>query len=795
MAPRTPTAELLAGIWAELLHVERVGVHDNFFELGGHSLLAMRLVSRLRQVFDSDLPFGVLFEHPTLMALAAHIAAPHHAAATAPASRRRESPADPPASFAQQRLFFLQQFDARGWAYNIPVALRLRGTLLPRALAQALSRIVERHESLRTRFALRGEQPVQLIDPPRPLPLPVVDLQDAPELAEGIGTSESRRPFDLLRGPALRAVLLRLAPEDHHLLLTLHHVIGDAWSLEVLGRELAALYPACCSGRTARLPELPLQYADYAVWQRQWLQGETLQRQLEYWRAPLAGAAALELPTRGPRPAVQSYAGARHPLQVPAALTDALRQLSRRAGSTLFMTLLAAWNVLLQRYSGQSDIVVGTPISGRSRAELEGLIGFFLNTLALRTDLSDNPSYLDLLARVRETALAAYAHQDLPFEKLVEELQPQRDLSRSPLFQAALVVLPEAPLQQWKMAGLLLDTHSIESGGAKFDLTLSLTETTAGLQGLLNYRTDLFEAGFIARMAAHFERLLEQVSTHPERRIGDLRLLSEAERHTQLIDWNDTAVALPELCVHELFELQAARTPDAIALCDQQQQLSYRQLQLQSEELAGRLRALGAGPETRVGLCLERSVEMLVATLAVLKAGAAYVPLDPTYPPERLRLLIADAGLALVLTRQCWRGRLPSDGPLLWMLDGPQPPPVPHPAPPRRPSPDTLAYLMYTSGSSGTPKAVAIPHRGIVRLVYGLPQLQLGPQDVFLHLAPPSFDAATFEIWACLLHGARLVVAPTGLSLEDIAHRLQQQGVSILWLTAGLFPHMGGGRL
>jgi amino acid adenylation domain-containing protein len=673
-------------------------------------------------------------------------------------------------------MFFLQQFAPESGEYNVPVSLRMRGPLRVAALKQALNRIVQRHEVLRTHFAMRDEQPVQVIEPALTLDLPVVDLRPLPypqDVEQRILARETRRPFDLLHGPLLRALLLRLGDEEHRLTLCLHHVASDAWSMDVLGRELAALYEASCTGRPAALPELPIQYADYALWQRDRLQGEVLEQQLQYWRATLANAPGLDLPTRGPRPTMQTHAGAWHLFRLSPDLTQALRQLTQREGVTLFITMLAAWNILLQRYSGQSDILVGTPISGRNRAELEGLIGLFLNTMVLRTDLSGNPTFLEFLARVRETALAAYAHQELPFEKLVQELQPQRDLSRAALFQVMLVVLPEAPLRRWRMAGLELEPARVDSTSVKFDLALSMNQDGGGMNSVLRYRNDLFEPSLIAAMAEHFERLLKQIAAHPEQRIGDLHLLSEAERHRQIVEWNDTASEhADESSVHELFEQQAERTPDAPAVLYERQQLSYCEINLRANQLAHYLRALGVGPEVRVAIHCRRNPSMVIAVLATLKAGGTYLPLDAAWPRERLAMMIDDAQPRVLLSESSLSGARPACAAHLVRLDSDFAlwSSYPNRNLPWRSSPQTAAYIIYTSGSTGRPKGVVIEHRQIRNYMLGVSERAAFPPAArYAMLQPLTVDSSATVLYAALCQGGCLQLIPESTATDAAA--------------------------
>ena len=545
-----------------------------------------------------------------------------------PRRATRESPL--PLSFSQQRLWFLDQYEPNSSVYNIPSALRLRRSLNIGALEQSLNEIIRRHESLRTTFSVVDGEAVQVIAPSSELSLAVVDLRDHPEgereeEARQLAREEAGRPFDLAQGPLFRSKLLRLDEDDYVLLLTMHHIGSDGWSMGVLHRELSVLYEAFSHGQPSPLADLPIQYADYAVWQREWLKGEVLDRQLSYWKKRLEGIpGVLNLPTDHPRPAVQSFRGKRQSIELSKELTQGLKALSRKEGVTLFMTLLAALQTLLYRYSGQEDIVVGSPIANRTRSEIEGLIGFFVNTLVLRTNFYGNPSFKELLARVREMALDAYAHQDLPFEKLVEELQPERSLSHSPLFQV-MFVLQNAPSTALTFEGLSASPVRIGAETAKFDLTLSMSETVEGLRGSLQYSTDLFDGATIARMSGHLQTLLEGIAANPDQRISQLPILTQAEKHQLLVEWNDTQRSYPgDKCIHELFEMQVEKTPDAVAVTFEDQQLTYREFNARANQLAHYLQQLGVGPEVLVGICMERSLEMVVALLGILKSGSAY---------------------------------------------------------------------------------------------------------------------------------------------------------------------------
>ncbi|HYH81345.1 MAG TPA: amino acid adenylation domain-containing protein, partial [Longimicrobium sp.] len=649
VAPRTATEEALAGIWREVLEVERVGVEENFFALGGHSLVAMRVVSRVRQAFAVELPMRAVFEAQTVAELAVRVdllRAPGGPAGVPPIVPVPRDGALP-LSFAQQRLWFLDQLEPGSAVYNVPVAVRVGGALEPAGLAWALTEEARRHEVLRTTFGTGADgEAVQVVHDPAPVRLPVVDLSAVDEgrrdaVVARLAGEEAARPFDLARGPVLRCTVLRLEPEDAVVLFTLHHIASDAWSSDLLVREVAALYGAWVRGEDARLPDLPVQYADYAVWQRRWLEGEVLDRQLAYWKARLAGApAVLELPTDRPRAAVTSARGGLAPFTLPGDMAAGLRALSRREGTTLFMTALAGVAALLARYGGEPDVVVGTPIANRSRAETEGLIGFFLNTLALRIDLSGDPTVRELLGRVRETALGAFAHQDLPFERMVGELGVERSLGHTPLFQAlftletAHAARDEVPPEP---GGLRLARLGTESGTAKFDLDIGMIDHGTHVSGVVEYRAGLFEPETIERMVGHLRVLLAEMAAAPGRRLSALEILPADERRRVVEEWNATARDYPTgLRVHDLFAAQAARTPDASALVFRGQTLAYAAVDARANRLAHHLRGLGVGPEARVGICLERTPELVVSLLAVLKAGGAYVPLDPAYPRERL---------------------------------------------------------------------------------------------------------------------------------------------------------------
>ena len=578
-------------------------------------------------------------------------------------------------------------------------------------------------------------------------------------------TAESRQSFDLAQGPLWSVKLLRLADEEHVFLLNMHHIVFDGWSFDVFFRELTALYTAFSTGKPSPLPALPLQYSDFALWQRMWLQGAILEAQLTYWKQQLGGnLPLLELPTDRPRPPLQSFRGACQSLVLPQHLTEALKALSRQEGVTLFMTLLAAFKTLLYRYTGQEDLLIGTPIAGRTRVETEALIGFFVNTLVLRTNMGGNPRFRELLGKVREVALDAYDHQDLPFEKLVDELLLERSPSHAPLVQV-MFALQNAPRPALKLPGLTLDQMDVESGTAKFDLTLSMRDTEQGLKGTVEYATDLFDHATISRMLGHFQTLLEGIVAHPEHRLADLPLLTEAERHQILVEWNDTTADYPQnTCLHELFETWAERTPDAVAVVCNEQQLTYSALNRRANQLAHYLRALGVGPEVCVGLCMERSLELVVGLLGILKAGGAYVPLDPAYPKERLAFMLSDTQVSVLVTQQKIVTHLPEHASRLVCLDTDWE----HIAlqseenPVSGVTPENLAYVMYTSGSTGTPKGVMIEQRQVLAFLYGFEHVAPGGEGcIGTAVCPCGFDVSVWECFSMLCFGGTLhIIVP-----------------------------------
>jgi len=780
-APRTPTEEIIAGIWARLLKIGGIGVHDDFFALGGQSLLATQVVARIRQSFSVELSLRALFEAPSVAQLAALVDAERDAGSrpsTPPLHRQtREGPL--PLSFAQQRLWFLDQLEPASALYNVPQLFRMRGLLRLDALRLSLTEVVHRHEILRTRFAVHNGEPVQLIASDPELPLTLVDIDSAePEMVlESLAKAEALRPFNLADGALIRATLWRLADDDHALLITLHHIVSDRWSMGVLADELSVLYGAFAEGRPSPLPALQTQYADYALWQRSWLHGPVLQEHLSYWKTQLAGAAAvLELPTNRPRPALQTFRGDTLARVLPPELVQRLTAFSQSEGVTLYMTLLAAFQLLLSRYSGQEDIVVGSPIANRGFAEIEPLIGFFVNTLALRTDLSGNPSFRDLLKRVKDTALGAYAHQDIPFEKLVEELQPTRNLSHHPLFQV-MFALQNAPLQTLEMPGLRLERLRVDTGTSMFDMSWFVVETPQGLLVRAEYNTDLFDRSTVARALEHFSNLLAGVVAEPDRSLSQFELLDDIERQRLLIDFNATRVEFAtDLCMQEPFERCAQQGPDAVALVCGAQQMTYGALNARANQLARFLRRRGVGPEELVAVCTTRGSDMLVAVLGILKAGGAYVPLDPAYPKSRLAAILQDSRARLVLTQRAVAAELPEYGGEILCLDESWSAIAAESDQDleRLAQPHNLAYVLFTSGSTGRPKGVSLEHRSAVtfmhwaRSVYSTAELA-----GVLFSTSLCFDLSIFEIFAPLSSGGKIIVAENALELPTLAARDQ----------------------
>lgn len=700
-----------------------------------------------------------------------------------------------PLSFSQERLWFLDQLDPNSPAYNIHSATRFQGSLNIKALEQSLSELMRRHESLRTTFSVIDGKPIQVIAEPTPFCLPLIDLSglkepDREREMQRLATAEAERPFDLSRGPLLRVHLIRLQEDDHLWVENIHHIISDDWSMKIFTQELAELYKAFSQGQPSPYSDLPLQYVDFAQWQREWLQGEVLDAQVEYWKKQLGGTLPiLQLPTDRPRPANQNYRGTHERFLIPGPLYNALRGVGDKEGVTLFMLVLAAFNTLLYRYSGQDDIIVGSPIAGRNQVETEKIIGFFLNTLVLRTDLSGNPTFRQLLSRVREVCLGAYAHQEIPFEPLLEQLRVKRDLSRTPLFQTMLVLLNTpvaAPRPTAETMGLTFIPVKIDNGTTKFDLSLTMTETANGIDSVLDYNVDLFDAPTIRRLIGHFLTLLEGIAQNPNQRIADLPLLKEAEQTQLLLEWNETLADYPaDACLYHLIEAQVERTPEATAVRIEDERLTYRELNEKANQLAHHLRTLGVGPEIPVGICMERSLELIVGLLGILKAGGTYVPLDPVYSKERISFALDDAGISILLTQQRLVESLPEHSALTICLDTEwdaiAQQSVNNPASGARP--ENVALVLYTSGSTGKPKGAMLTHGNLVNYTEAANiAYAIGPEDNILQFGSISFDLSAEEIFPCLSRGATLVLR-TDSMLDSAAACFQKcndWGITVL---------------
>ncbi|MGH3823001.1 MAG: amino acid adenylation domain-containing protein, partial [Pseudonocardiaceae bacterium] len=793
VAPRTATERIMAELWAQVLGLERVGVHDNFFELGGDSILSIQVMSRVRVACGVEISPRMLFVDPTVAGLAAAVAG--SAACALPAIPVADRVGELPLSFAQQRLWFLDQFAPGGSGYVTAFAARLRGELDLAALTGAWSAVVARHESLRTTFETIQGRGVQVVHPPAPVSLPVWDLSELPaaqlqQKLEEVLAAQTSAGFDLAAGPLLRVGVVRLDAGEHVLTVVMHHIITDGWSFGVLMAELSEFYNTTLTGQAPQLPELTVQYVDYALWQRELLSGPVLDTALEYWRAQLAGVPVLELPTDRPRPAVLTSAGALHQFMVPAEFTSRLKELSQRQDGTLFMTLVAACQVLFSRYSGQDDIAVGTVVSGRERAELERLIGFFVNTIVLRSHIESEHSFAHFLTQVRKTVLDAFVHQHLPFERVVDDLAPVRDTSRTPLFQA-MVVLQNTPGHNPELTGLDVSGVALPTTTTQFDLTVQFHETGSALAATLTYNTDLFDATTIQRMAQHLLVLLAGIAADPDQSVARLPVLTGVERDQLLVGWNDTDRAVPGATLPELFAAQVAADPRAEAVRCGPATLSYAELDQRANRLAHWLITQGVGPERLVAVALPRSVELIVALLAVTKAGAGYLPIDPDYPQARVSFMLADADPVLVLTRTGTVSLLSAvAGMAVVLVDDPQIvgelATMPGLAPADADRLGALhlshpAYVIYTSGSTGRPKAVVVTHAGLSNFVAAeIEHYQLSPGDRVLGMSSPSFDASVLELGISLLAGAVWVLPPSSepLAGESLLAILERERIT-----------------
>ncbi|MDG2156241.1 MAG: non-ribosomal peptide synthase/polyketide synthase, partial [Gammaproteobacteria bacterium] len=787
-APRTPVEEALLELWREMLDEEDLGIHDDFFELGGHSLLATQLIARIGEVLEADVDIRILFEAATVAEFAELMESEDKTEAEAPISPTARDE-DLPLSFAQQRLWFLDQLDPENAVYNIPWAIGLSGQLRMAALQNALDVLVQRHEVLRTSFPSADGNPLQLIAAAAPIVIDAINMNDSNDSALQNKLAElAQAPFNLSEGPLLRAHLICIDENEHILILVMHHIISDGWSLNILFRELVLAYESACAGQQVELPSLPIQYADYATWQRQWLTGDELDRQVNYWRDQLTGAPAkLELPTDKPRPAVQTFNGDYVSRMLSSELQLALKEIARDNGCTFYMVLLAAFNVLLYRYSGQDDLVVGTPIAGRRRSELDGLVGFFINTLVLRSDASGQPTFLDFLERVRKTALGAYASQELPFEKLVDELQPVRDMSHTPLFQV-MFILQNAPWDAENFEELKARPVPLQFGTAKFDLTLSMAERKDGLEAYFEFNTDLYEKATVERMLDHLEVLAAGIIENPQQQINELPLLKVSEQQQILHSWNNTAVNYNDnSTMPGLISAQATVTPDAQALLFEDQVISYAELEIRSNRLANYLVGRGVGKGDVVALSIDRSPEVVTGILGIMKTGAAYVPMDPTYPKERLAYMLQDSGASMVVTRETLIADLPQHelATTCFDRDASAIEASNNDTPAAIIDTNDLAYIIYTSGSTGQPKGVMVEHHSVCNLVDAQSRaFGLGPDDRMLQFASISFDASVYEIVKGLTSGATLCIASADEVLpgKPLLELLQSKAITAVTL-------------
>ncbi len=812
-APRTPVEEMIAEMWAEVLNAERVGVQDNFFGLGGHSLLAIETVARLHQRFAVELSVNEFFTNPTAAQQAVLVserlsrdgvpAAGRAALEEALHSRRkaaaREDAIPPrdrsrpcPLSPAQERLWFLQQLNPDFRAYNEAEAIRLRGSLHADFLEDALNVVVARHESLRTIIEPSGERPIQTVLQSWRVCMELIDLTGRrPEQREAeverLLRDEPRRPFDLTAAPGIRAALVRCGPEDHVFIVTLHHMTCDGWSLPLLYHELAAAYRAACRGEPLDLGPAPLQYPDFAAWKARQVQEGVFSKELSFWKDYLRGApTSLELPALGPRPERFTYVGEKRSYPLGRDVTEGFHDLSRREQLSLFTVLAAAFNVLLSRYSGLDDVVLGIPIANRDRPELLSLFGFLIDFQALRTDLSGDPTFRELLLRVRQGILDVNAHRGVPFNMVVEALNPPRDLSRAPLFQTLLVWKDRhVQMQFMELEGLSTSHVQAHPGISKFDLTVWLTDVEDDIWLEVEHCTDLFDADMIRQLVEAYRVVLKAVVADPEQHLASLPVLTPEVRQRLMVDWNDTRADYPcDAFIHELFEAQAERAPENVAVVLGDRSLTYGELNARANQLAHYLRSLGVGPDTLVGICAERSPEMVIGLLGILKAGGAYVPLDPGYPPARLEFMLQDAHAPVLLTQSHLIDRLPRSQARLVRLDADWGAISHHGTanPTRAVSAENLAYVIYTSGSTGKPKGAQNTHRGISnRLLWMQQTYRLDGADAVLQKTPFSFDVSVWEFFWPLLAGARLVLARPGGHGDPtyLARLIRDQGVTV----------------
>ncbi|MFC0004505.1 amino acid adenylation domain-containing protein, partial [Micromonospora siamensis] len=800
LAAATPIEKLLVGIYGEVLGLPEVGAEDDFFQLGGDSLLTIQVLARIREDLGVDLSPRAMFDRPTAAAMAELVAAQEPSGQAASpgedtdAVRPAERTGALPLSYAQQALWFMAEFAPESYEYNLGTGLRLTGELDEAALLRALAGLVERHEALRTTFEMAGDQPVQVVHPPRTPMVTLADLRSEPDPAAELdarATADLTRPFDLAVGPLVRPSLFRTADDEHVLLLTVHHIVLDRWSVGVLIRELIEFYEAELHGSEPALPPVTLQYADFAVWQREHLTDDALADSLSHWRRTLDGVNPLELPIDRPRPRVRTWAGGAERFHLPAQKVARLRELSHRHGSTLFMSLTAVVDVLLARLSGSSDVAFATVVAGRDRAETEHIVGSFVNTVVLRSRVDGSVPFEQLLAGVKETVLEAFVHQQVPFERVVDEVAPVRDPSRYPLAQV-LVVLHRALVEEAHVGGELSVTgYDLPRRSSMFDLTVEFVERGDDLTVWLGYNTDLFEADTVRRLAGMLFRLLDAVLEDPTQTVSALPMLSAAEEHRVLTEFNDTDVEYPsDKCVHELFEEQVRLRPDAVAVIAGQDRITYAELDRRANRIAHALRGLGIGPDVPVGLCVRRGWRMVAGMLGILKAGGAYVPLDPAYPADRLTFMLADTAAPVLLTEEELTGLFGDEtAPTVVLLDTGWDTLAEHPdtTPENLTTPDDLAYIMYTSGSTGVPKGVAAPHRATVRTFFSSGLMISGPDEVVPQCLSMSWDGLSAELWSVLLHGGTSVLYPNQpTDAEVLAGLVREHCVTTLCMPPSL---------
>jgi amino acid adenylation domain-containing protein/FkbM family methyltransferase len=792
--PSTETEKVLAAMWSEMLRVEKVGLNDDFFELGGHSLVAIKIVSRIRDAFEVDLPTQTLFEHPTIASLARVLAESKNAGRGAQHIERRKVTGPSPLSFSQEQLWFLDRLAPGSPVYNVVDVIRFEGQYNAEAISETLNELARRHEILRTVFYYGDGRPMQTVLPDIDIAFQEIDLSfctthEREREWKRLVEDQGRRPFDLSRAPLFRVAMVHLGPREHKMLLTIHHIIADEWSMQLIHREVSKLYQAFSQGRKSPLPELPIQYADFVAWQRDWVRGNVLEAETAHWRKELAGApTVLDLPTDKPRPAVQSFRGATQFFELPKELSEQLKSLAREHQATLFMVLEAGFAVLLNRYTGQDDILVGTPISGRTCIETEQLIGFFLNTVVLRAQFSERMDVRTFLRQVRQRAWSAYAHPDMPLEQLVAELAPERHPGQTPLFQVMFIMHDAGGISEVsKVSG----NQELATGTSKFDLTLTLSETADGLEGLFEYSTDLFKASTIRRMAAHYRTLLEAIARDLDQKISRLPMLTDSERRQLLTEWNDTAVARRQnqFSLHGLIEEQAERTPDRTAVIFDREAIDYRELNRRADRLSNYLRGVGVGPGVLVGLLVERSLDMMVGLLGIMKAGGAYVPLDPSFPEGRLSYMVADSKMTVLVTHRGLDEQLASRPSTIVRLDS-QWTEIEESAKPQAAQVATtgtdIAYVLYTSGSTGKPKGVQVPHSAIANFVLSMREKPgFTAEDTLLAVTTLSFDIAALELYLPLICGGKTVIASREESHDParLQERIEQSGCTVMQAT------------